>query len=221
MRRFRPAQYLTVLPFAAILLAQDAKIHTRVEDDGTGVRKVEIAADIQRKEQIKGDVVHLLPDVAGRRLDSVKTAKSFRIFGNIRFVRPAKSGLGKMEVERKTEFGGWPPVQTTYAYADEIKRVGYEENEAEAAAAPKSEYAYTVTMPGTIDETSIMPVGGLVDGQTVSWTMNAGKESVKVHVESMEPAWAPIVLISAILIVLIGSGLRCVLVKVRNKPRKI
>jgi len=221
VRRFRPAQYLTVLPFAAILLAQDAKIHTRVEDDGTGVRKVEIAADIQRKEQIKGDVVHLLPDVAGRHLDSVKTADSFRIFGNIRFVRPAKSGLGDMKIVRKTQFGGWPPVQTTYAYADVITRTGYEENEAEAAAAPKSEFAYTVTMPGTIDEMSVRPVEGVVDGRTVTWAMNAGKESVDVHVESMEPAWAPIVLISAILIVLIGSGLRYVLVKVKNKPRKI
>ena len=217
----KPVSFLTVLPFVAALLAQDFGIHTRIEDDGTGLRSIDIVADKERGEQVLPGAAELLPHLGwcNRRMDTVSTGDSFRVSGNVRFTKP--NGLDGVRVVRRTRFGGWPPIATTYEYTDTVKRSGFEGNEAETAAAPKTEYTYSVRMPGNVDDTSVRPAGGLVTGRTVTWKLNAGKEKVEVAVSSADAHWAPVILVAAILLVGGASGSRYVLVRLRNKPRHI
>ena len=215
---------LTVLPFAAVMLSQDVKIHTEVEDDATGLRSVEVQADAQRKTLIKENFdKHLLPRAAEpeRRVDQHASAATYRISGDIRFTKSAS--VGDLRVTRRTEFGGWPPINVVYEYSDTITRKDYEGTDKEKAAAPETKYVYSVRMPGTLvdDPTAIKPKDGKIDGQTVTWELTAEEEKVEVSLTSVEPAGAPIVLASAVLLVILLWLVKTIVVWRKNRPKRI
>ncbi|MBM3498362.1 MAG: hypothetical protein FJX74_06790 [Armatimonadetes bacterium] len=224
MRTLRGHHLLTALPFILLYAADEVALTTRVEDDGTGVRSVKIVSRPDTKPYVKAfadeeKIGDLLPATALRRLESGEVADSHRIVGDFRFVQGSR--LGDLKITRQVRLGTWPILRTAYAYEDKVSRTEFSETERELAAAPKTEFTYSVTMPGPIDQASVLPPGGVVDGHTVTWTLAADKASHDIAVSASRPDWAPQALCLIVLLLVALSIVRFVRYRERTTPRRI
>jgi len=221
-----PRRYhlLTALPFLLLYAADEVALTTRVEDDATGARRVRIVSRSDTKPYVKafadeGKIGDLLPASSLRRLVSEEVADRHRVSGDLRFVRGDR--LGDLKITRRVRLGAWPFLRTTYEYTDAISRTEFSETEREIAAAPKTEFAYSVTMPGVIDPASVRPVGGVVEGNTVTWTLTADKPGYEIVVNASRPDWVPQALLLLVLLLAILSIVRFLRYRERTTPRRI
>jgi len=224
VRALRTHDLLTALPFMLLYAADEVAVTTRVEDDATGVRSVEIVSRPDTQTYVKafadeGQIKGLLPATQMRRLDSGEVADRYRVAGDFRFVQGSK--LGDLKVTRRVRLGTWPILQTTYAYTDKISRTEFSETDREIAAAPKTEFAYSVTMPGPIDPASVLPPGGVVDSNTVTWKLTADKPSQDIAVSASRPDWMPQALLLLVLLLAALSIVRFLRHRERTTPRRI
>jgi hypothetical protein len=215
--RTRP-QLWTALPFILLYAADEVTLSTRIEDDATGVRSVKITSRPDTKAYVKafvdeGKVKDLLPATLMRRLRSGEAADRHRVTGDFRFVQGDQ--LGDLKVTRRVRLTGWPLLQTTYAYSDKITRSEFADTERDLAAAPKTQFTYSVALPGPIDQASVLPPGGMVQGNTVTWTLTADKPSHEVAVSARRPDWAPQIL----LLIVIALAVLCVVRFLRYRER--
>jgi hypothetical protein len=211
---------LTVLPFMLLYAADEVAVSTRVEDDATGVRSLRIVSRPHAKADITQERIDaLLPGTPMRRLDSREVADSYRVTGNVRFVDA--TALADLHIARRAAFGAWPPFRATYAYADKITRTEFSQTEREVAAAPKTEFTYVVTMPGAIDDNSILPPGGVVEGSTVTWKLKADKEAQDLHVTSSRPDWAATGFAGFLVLLVLLTVLQFLYYRRRSTPRRI
>ena len=220
MRTPRSPYFLTALPFLLLYAADQVAISTRIEDDATGVRSVSVVAQPQAKAAIdEAKIAALLPDTPMRRLRARDVADGYRVTGSLRFVDPEV--FGDLRVDRRVRLRPWPIFETTYAYTDKITRTEFPERERDLAAAPKTEFAYVVTMPGAIDPTSVLPPGGIVEGCTVTWKLTAEKASQDIAVTAARPDWPPMIFVALVLLLGLMSLLRFLQRRGRTTPRRI
>lgn len=223
MRASSGRAYLTAIPFLLLYAAQEMTVSTRVEDDATGIRSVRIVSRSDTKEYVRafaerGKVRELLPETSLRRLASREVADSYRLTGDIRFVDGAT--LGDVKISRRWHLS-WPCLQVAYTYTDRISRTEFSDTEREVAAAPKTELTYTVTMPGVVVKESVVPLGGTISGNTVSWKLKADKPTQDISVTAYRPDWAPTLFVALIILVAALSIARFMRYRERTTPQRI
>ena len=219
MRRSRSISLLTALPFMAVFAAQDVRVGTRLEPDGTGIRRVVLVAHPDRRKTVDTNIAKMDPKAQWIVRENRVLAEEYRFDQDARFTRG--SAFSDLEITRQTTTGGPSIVRTRYTYADKITRTAYNDTEKEREAAPKTEFEYSVTMPGEIDMASIVPRGGKVNGQTVTWVLSADKPTIDVAAASAQPEWMFLVLLLYVVLVALAFGLRFGLSRWRGKPRRI
>jgi hypothetical protein len=216
MRARRSIGLLTALPFLAIYEASGVRLDTRVETDGTGLRKVTVTTLPDRRDAVATHLAKLDPKAPWVTRDG---GASDRIVRDARFV--SSGPFSGMTIDRGLRFGLWPLAATTYTYTDTITRCDFTDQPKDQQAAGVTEFDYAVTMPGKIDESSILPAGGIVEANTVVWKLKADKETLDVSVTSARPEWMFLVLVLYILIALAALTLRFTFALQRSQPRKI
>ncbi len=221
MRARRPAALLTALPFMAVFAAHEGgvRIETRVESDGTGLRRLVLAADPDRQKTVETNITKMDPDAQWVVRKRGVLAEEYRLEQDARFARGA--AFSDLKIDRRTSLGGPSLVRTTYVFSDRITRTAYKDTEKEREAALKTEFEYSVSMPGEIDMTSMRPPGGKTDGDSVAWTLTADKPTLDVSVTSQKPEWMPLVFLIYVVLVLALFGLRFGLSWRKTKPRRI
>jgi len=222
VRTSRSTHFLTALPFLLLYAADEVVISTRIEDDATGVRSISVVAQPQAKAALdEAKIAALLPASQMRRLRTRDAADKYRVTGNLRFVDP--DVIGDLKVERHVRLRPWPVFETVYTYTDKLTRTEFAERERDVAAAPKTEFAYAVTMPGRIDPNSVVPPGGTVDadGRTVTWKLTAEKATQDITVSAARPNWAPMVFVALLILLGILSLLRFLRRREQTTPRRI
>jgi hypothetical protein len=209
----------TALPFIAIFAAQETRIHTRIEDDATALREAALVGGADRQEALDKGLDELVPGGVRVRERSGSTADGYRIARDIRVTDP--EALGDVLIERTPRFALWPVFSTVYTYTDNLTRTGFTNTEREQGAAAKTEFEYSVTLPGVVDESSLQPVGGLVDGGTVTWKLKADQERQTVSATSVEAEWAPLAFVVGVLLIGLLLLARFVADRQRNTPKRI
>jgi len=219
VRPSRPVALLTALPFMAVFAAQDVHVGTRLEPDGTGIRRVVLVAHPDRRKTVGANIAKMDPKAQWIVRQNRVLAEEYRFEQDARFTRG--SAFSDLRVTRQTTTGGPSIVRTKYEYADTITRTAYNDTDKERQAAPETKFEYSVTMPGEIDMASISPRGGKVNGQTVTWVLSADKPTIDVAATSARPEWMFLVLLLYVVLVALASGLRFGLARWRGKPRRI
>ncbi|MGQ9730041.1 MAG: hypothetical protein ACUVX8_02090 [Candidatus Zipacnadales bacterium] len=218
--RSRPAHYLlTALPFMTVFAAQEVLISTRVEKDGTGLRWVEIRADKNRRDIIDQGLDEILPLHRETRSRTGISGESYWTKREARFTDPTM--FGDLKITRRTQLGVWPPFRTQYTYRDTLVRTAFTGTDRETGAAAKTQYQYVVTMPGTIDADSVTPHLGHITGNTVTWDLKTDSERQEVAVSSVHTEWAPLILLLALILLGLLTGVRYLQYRQRTKPQKI
>ncbi len=217
----RPIRLLTALPFMAVFAAQDVGIETRVESDGTGLRRLVLVADPAPETQktIDAYVAKMDPDAQWIVRKRGVLAEEYRLEQDARFTQGR--AFSDLKIERRTSLGGPSLVRTTYVLSDRITRTAYNDTEKEQEAAAKTEFEYSVIMPGEADMASMRPRGGKIDGNTITWTLKADKATLDVTATSQQAEWMPVVCLIYVALVLALFGLRWGLSWKRNRPRRI
>jgi hypothetical protein len=203
----------------AVFAAQNVEIETCVEADGTGLRRLVLAADPDRRKTVETNIEKMDPDASWVVRKQGVLAEEYRLEQDARFTQGR--AFSDLKIERQTGLGGPSLVRTTYVLSDRITRTAYKDTEKEQQAAPKTEFEYSVTMPGEIDMASTRPPGGKIDGETITWTLKADKETLDVTATSQQAEWMPFVLIIYVVLVLALFGLRWGLSWKRTRPRRI
>lgn len=219
MRTSRSISLLTALPFMAVFSAQDVRISTGIERDGTGIRRVVLVADPERRKTVDTNIAKMDPDARWVVRERSVLAEEYRLDQDARFTRGG--AFSDLNTVRHTRFGGPSLVRTTYSFSDKITRTAYHDTVKEQKAAPETQFEYSVTMPGEIDAASMSPPGGKVNGRTITWLLKADQETLDVAVTSAAPEWMLLVFVLYVLLVVIMLGLRFGLSWSRSKPRRI
>ncbi len=219
MRPRRSIILLTALPFLAVYEAASLQIHTRVESDGTGLRQVVVTTLPDRKQAMASHIGKMDPDAPWVTREDGIWAEKYRLARDARFTSPRP--FAQLTVTTGTRLGLWPVAATTYTYSDKVTRCDFSDEPKEKQAAGATEFEYSVTMPGTIDESALSPAGGSVQGHTVTWKLKADKDTQEVSVKSAQANWGFTVLVAYVLLVLVVLALRFTLAQKRSKPRRI
>jgi len=219
VRPRRAVVLLTALPFLAVYEATSLEIHTRVESDGTGLRQVVVTATPDRKKALASHVGKMDPDAPWVTREDGVWAEKYRLARDARFTSPRP--FAQLAVTTGTRFGVWPFAATIYTYTDGITRCDFTAEPKEAQGAAATEFGYSVTMPGAIDEGSVSPAGGAVQGHTVTWKLKADKDAQEITVRSAQPNWGFTLVVAYVVLALAGLALRLALARKRAKPRRI
>jgi len=220
VRSSRGAHFLTALPFLLLYAADEVSISTRVEDDATGVRSIKVVAQPQAKTALdEGKITTLLPSSPMRRVRTREAADSYRVTGNLRFTDP--DVIGDLRVNRHVRLRPWPLFETAYTFTDKITRTEFAERERDVAAAAKTEFTYSVTMPGEIDPNSVLPPGGIPQGRTVTWKLKADKPTQDIAVTATRPDWPPMMFVALLILLGVLGLLRFLRRRERTTPRRI
>jgi len=219
VRRRRSVALLTALPFLAVYEATSLQIHTRIESDGTGLRQVVVTAAPDRRKAVASHVGKLDPGAPWVTREDGVSAEKYRLTRDARFTSPRP--FDQLTVTTGARFGVWPLAATTYTYTDKITRCDFTAEPKEAQGAAATEFEYSVTMPGAVDEGSASPAGGSVQGHTVTWRLKADKDTQEVTVRSAQPDWGFTLVVAYVVLALVALALRLALAQRRAKPRRI
>jgi hypothetical protein len=208
------------VPFLLLYAADEVTISTRVEDDATGVRSVRVVAQPQAKAALdEGKITALLPHSPMRRVRIREATDSYRVTGDLRFTDA--DAIGDLRVERHVRLRPWPLFETVYTYTDKLTRTEFAERERDVAAAPKTEFTYSVTMPGEIDPNSLLPPDGIPQGSTVTWKLKADKATQDIAVTATRPDWPPMAFVALLIVLGILSLVRFLRRREQTTPRRI
>jgi hypothetical protein len=170
---------LTTLPVWLLLNAQDVRLDTRVEINGSALRRIEVQASPSALDVIK--FRRMMESVVdGRRTGQMQRGQTQVLWRDDRVANLASCD----GVDFSVDWTLFSP-RVRYTYKDTVTLHFDRESDRQEAAKGSMGLVYSVRMPGRIDDLSMSPKrGGTAEGSTVTWQLSAEQEEHVVEVTS-------------------------------------
>lgn len=209
------------IPFALLANSSQVQMNVTVERDGGALRQIIAAANPYFKDQLPKYVNDVGAgggwDRKWQRGDGtlVTYARDFRI-------HDANFGGGRLQIEDVLQ--NPLSLYTTYTWTEEVSFAYTSDADAAMASAGGKCLAYTLRMPGTVQEASTQPSAGSkasTEGNSAEFVLSAASPKVTVTAVSTKTRWGYLLVVLYVLAWVALEIMRVLGRLARLRPRKI
>lgn len=204
------------VPFLLLHQANEVRLLTRIERDGSGLRMYWCQGNPDRLTEVRTRLHEASPDFEEER--KRLTNEGFVISRSWRPHTLAVMPDVRLEI---SDIAQNPlSLYTTYTWEEKIAIYADTATPSEQLAAGGTKLVYIVRMPGKVDEVSVSPPA-TTEGGTVTWVLTADNSEYQLRATSKALRWDLLLLCLYVIAVVIWKGGGFVLGELRRKPRRI
>ncbi|MCX7599916.1 MAG: hypothetical protein N2512_13775 [Armatimonadetes bacterium] len=204
------------VPFLLLHQANEVRLLTKIERDGSGLRMYWCQGNPDRLEEVRRRLREASPDFEEER--ERITSEGFVISRSWRPHTLAMIPDTRLEI---SDIARSPlSLYTTFTWEEKLTISAETATASEQLAAGGTKLVYILQMPGKVDEASVSPPA-TVEGGTVTWVLTADRGEYQLRATSKTLRWDLLVLSLYLVAVLVWKGGGFALREARRKPRRI
>lgn len=204
------------VPFLLLHQANDVRLLTRIERDGSGLRMYWCQGNPDRLREVRTRLREASPDFEEERLRT--TAEEFVIS---RSWRPhTLTVMPDVRLEISDIAQNPLSLYTTYTWEEKVTIYADTATASEQSGAGATKMVYILQMPGKVDEASVWPAA-TTEGGTVTWVLTAENSEYQLRATSRALRWDLLAIGLYILAVVAWKGGGYILRRARGRPQRI